>query len=67
MADPYDFENDDYEESSTPNFEPSFMRIFGESDEEEFTGFIPEEDAVPHPEHTHVATFHNRTDEEGYT
>lgn len=43
------------------------MRILGESDEEEFTGFIPEEDAVPRPEHTHVATFHNRTDEEGYT
>ena len=49
--DPYDFENDDYEESSMPNFEPSFMlnfertdeeqatQIFGESDDEEFTGF----------------------------
>ena len=29
MADDlYDFENDDYEESSMPNFEPSFMLNF---------------------------------------
>ena len=77
--DPYDFENDDYEQSSMPNFEPSFMlnfertdeeqamRIFGESDDEEFTGFIEEEQVPRKPEHSTVATFHHREDEERYT
>ena len=35
--DPYDFENDDYEESSTPNFEPFFTLDFERTDEEQAT------------------------------
>lgn len=81
MADPYDFENDDYEESTTPNFEPSFMEnfertdvlspvgCFGESDDEEFTGFTAAEYAAVRrnkPECSNVATFHHRNDEERY-
>ena len=74
--DPYDFENDDYEESSTPNFEPFFYartdeeqatRIFGESDDEEFTGFIEAEQVPRKPEHSRVARSHHREDEERYT
>ena len=77
--DSYDFKNDDYEESSTPNFEPSFMlnfettdkeqatRIFGESDNEEFTDFIEAEQVPRKPEHSRVARSHHREDEERYT
>ena len=77
--DPYDFENDDYEESSTLNFEPSIMLnfertyeeqatlIFGESDDEEFIGFIEEEQVPRKPEHSRVARSHHREDEERYT
>ena len=36
-GDPYDFENDDYEESSMPNYEPSFMLIFERTEKEEET------------------------------
>ena len=35
--DPYDFEKDDYEESSTPNFEPSFTPSFERTDKEQAT------------------------------
>ena len=77
--DPHDFENDDYEESSTPNFEPFFTldfertdeeqatQIFGESDDEEFTGFIEAEQVSRKPEHSRVARSHHREDEERYT
>ena len=77
--DPYDSDNDNYEESTRPNFEPSFMLNFeappcfeseSESDEEEFTGFTAEDiDALVlrKPESTRLATFHNRDDEERYT
>ena len=34
-GDPYDFESDDYEESSTPNYEPSFMLNFERPEKEE--------------------------------
>ena len=34
-GDPYDFENDDYEESSTPNYEPSSMLNFERPEKEE--------------------------------
>ena len=40
--DPYDFENDDYEESSTPNFEPSFMLNFERTDKEQATQIFGE-------------------------
>ena len=79
--DPYDFDNDNYEESTRPNFEPSFMLNFeappyfeseseSESDVEEFTGFTAEYiDALVlrKPESTRLATFHHRDDEERYT
>ena len=36
-GDPYDFENDDYEESSMLNYEPSFMLNFERTEKEEET------------------------------
>ena len=36
-GDPYDFENDDYEESNMPNYEPSFMLNFERTEKEEET------------------------------
>ena len=75
--DPYDFDNDNYEESTRPNFEPSFMLTFdapacflSESDDEEFTGFLAEDTdtiVLRKPESTRLATFHHRDDDERYT
>ena len=36
-GDPYDFENDDHEELSMPNYEPSFMLNFERTEKEEET------------------------------
>ena len=43
-CDPYDFDNDDYVESQTPNLSDSFMEMFREdSSEDDFSGFTSEE------------------------
>ena len=43
-CDPYDFDNDDYVESQTPNLSDSFMEMFPEdSSEDDFSGFTSEE------------------------
>ena len=39
-GDPYDFENDDYEESSMPNYEPSFTLNFERTEKEEETSSL---------------------------
>ena len=56
--DPYDFERTDEEQATS---------IFGEGDDEEFTGFIEEEQVTRKPEHSRVARSHHREDEERYT
>ena len=44
VCDPYDFDNDDYVESQTPNLNDSFMEMFREdSSEDDFSGFTSEE------------------------
>ena len=47
--------------------EEQATRIFGESDNEEFTGFIEAEQVPRKPEHSRVARSHHREDEERYT
>ena len=44
VCDPYDFDNDDYVESQTPNLNDSFMEMFREdSSEDDFSGFTSDE------------------------
>lgn len=61
--DPYDFNNDVYVESPTPNFNDSFMDQFRSDDEEEFVGFTREEIFLGTS--SRVRSFRERLEEDG--